>query len=111
MEGLESWNIFFIYILLFHCIVSFLQVQYNLFKTKSSYMAMLHMDDEMMDEPRLLFFLTVEREDREYYRPTGDPLGHTYEKRTPRFYGVRCGDESELPDGMVGDQGVSDIDY
>jgi hypothetical protein len=69
------------------------------------------MDDEMMDEPRLLFFLTVEREDREYYRPTGDPLGHTYEKRTPRFYGVRCGDESELPDGMVGDQGVSDIDY
>ena len=63
---------------------------------------MLHMDDDMMDEPRLVFFPTVEREDRDYHRPTGDPLGHTYEKRTPRFYGVRCGDESELPDEMVG---------
>ena len=60
------------------------QVQYNLFKTKLSYMAMRHMDDDMMDEPRLVFFPTVEREDRDYYRPTGDPLGHTYEKRTPR---------------------------
>ena len=87
-----------------HRIFSFLQVQCNLFKTKLSYMAMLHMDDDMMDdEPRLVFFPTVEREDRDYYRPTGDPLGHTYEKRTPRFYGVRCGDEGVLPDEMVGE--------
>ena len=63
---------------------------------------MLHMDDDMMDEPRLLFFPTVEREDRDYYKPTGDPLGHVYEKRTPRFYGVRCGDQSELSNEMVG---------
>jgi hypothetical protein len=66
---------------------------------------MLHMDDDMMDEPRLIFFPTVERENRDYHRPTGDPLGHTYEKRTPRFYGVRCGEQSDLPDEMVGEYG------
>ena len=79
----------------------YIQVQYNLFRTKLSFMGMLHMDDDMMDEPRLVFFPTVEREDRDYHRPTGDPLGHTYEKRTPRFYGVRCGDQSKLSDEMV----------
>lgn len=63
---------------------------------------MLHMDDEMIDEPRLVFFPTVEREERDYYRPTGDPLGHMYEKRTPRFYGVRSGDQQKLPGELVG---------
>ena len=76
------------------------QVQYNLFKPKLA-MPFAYMDDETMMEQRLLFFQNFERGERDYHRACkeNNEGEFSFQKRTPRFYGIRpCDDNQSVLD-------------